>query len=227
MKFIEKDAPEGIVVHWFQRDEDTVVVYLHKDLDEVTRRRYLAEAQQAFGVEPRRRRRGLVALLPVASAGGHSKTVSTAVMVGGGVVAAGIAAATVLPAVLSDHHSPSARPRAEGPPGLGSRPKYRDQTPQAPQPAPAGKPPPVDADPPAPGPFQHPIRKTARTVSGLTGVQHPIRSIAPTLPLPVPRQSRPLLDLELPPAGVTVRLRPTPQVRVRLGGGQTPLGSQP
>jgi hypothetical protein len=96
---------------------DTLHIWVNDDLDELARHRYVQQAKREYGVTEERRRRRLIPLLPIRYGDTASApTAATAVAVGGSVLAVGVAAAMVLPSVLTNDSRTQAHRRH-----LGSR----------------------------------------------------------------------------------------------------------
>ena len=237
MKVVIINVRSGIEARWFRADEDTLVIRLATDLDEVTRQRYIAQAKAENGITDERRRRTLIPLLPFFGqhATGHSKS-AAAVAVGSGVVAAGVAAAVVIPAALDSDQEPShQKPAAAAPaPTRPGPPAHRQ--PSKPAPDPPGQPGwPGQPEEPGPTPPSSPLgtrvipRHPVHTVLGPTPVRHLVGAAKPRIRLPLPpvkpprrvvvqpRRQPALIDLQLPRAGVRVRIRPRLSAKVRLG----------
>jgi hypothetical protein len=205
-------ACEPLEALWFVVD-DVLVIALADNLDDVTRRRYITQAKREHGIEERRRR--LITLIPLAGGhmGGHSKATATAV--GGGVVAVGIAAAAVLPFALRNDNPPAHAPHAAGPVTPGAPKQHSHPPAHSSSPEPPGRPAPTSSRHPAArngtGPLRHPVKGALRTSSELTGVRHPIRSLAPTILPSTPAIAPP----SRPRQGICLCIRLV--VRVRIG----------
>jgi hypothetical protein len=215
-------ACEPLEALWFVVD-DVLVIALADSLDDVTRRRYITQAKREHGIEERRRR--LIALIPLAGGhmGGHSKT--TAAAVGGGIVAVGVAAAAVLPFALRDDNPPAPAPHAAGPVTPGTPKQHSHPPTRSTPPEPPGRPTPTSSRSPAArpgtGPLRHPVKGALRTSSELTGVKHPIRSIAPTVVPSIPAVASPPGRRQ----GLCICIRLV--VRVRIGCRQNLQGGTP
>lgn len=213
------------VSHWIIAN-DTLMIFLTDDLDEVTRQRFIAQAKAENGIEDRKRR-GLIALLPLGwgHAAGHSKTAATAVAVGGGVLVVGAAAAVVLPLVLRDDSLPSTHPPHAAAPAPSRGAPLSDGRPPAKSPPGPPKPPrqPEASAEPSLVP-RHPLR----AVLGPAPVRHAVGGTlkpphlppSPVKPIPVrpgPRRHLIAVEVSLPPVGLRAVVDPRLSIQVRLG----------
>lgn len=241
MQVVVRVAPRGIEAGWFKVVDDDgspkrLIVLIREGMDEVTRQRYIDQARREAGIE--RRRRGLIPLLPIGwgrTASSHNAATTAAIS--GGILVVGVAAATVLPAVLTDDNQSQARhPRAAAPARPSTPPKSPQKPPRKPTEPPGETPtrPGRSAESPPRGvlpgvPALHrpsvPQRPVGRTVPvDNTGpVPTPPHALKPPAPPSVPpTQTRPLLRVALPPVvSASVRLSPRLQVRVRVGSTPT------
>jgi hypothetical protein len=131
-KLIVLSAARGVEVLWVPQDDD-LIVKLADDLDEVTRQRYIAEAKRATGFKDRR---GVLPLgVGVGAAEGARRGVrqQSIIALTAGAAVTGIAAAVILPVVLSNGHHASHRPSAAAP-APTQQPAHPERPPALPKP---------------------------------------------------------------------------------------------
>lgn len=207
---------------------DTLHIWVGANLDEVTQERYIQDKLSQYGIK---RRRGLVALLPVVGGQGAVHNSRSATLIAGsGAIAAGIAAAAILPGVLNDTHgSTTRRPHAAAPAPTRPDPPTSARPPATPPSKPPGRPQtPGSTAPPNPlirPRLDLPVRAASVSVAlppgapagvALSPPKIPVPS-PPQLPPPVTNRPPPLLAVSLRPVGLSVWLNPQPRVHVRIG----------
>lgn len=198
------DAPDGVEATWYEA-HGKLFIALAKDLDDVTRQRYITRAKREHGIEERRRRVAIPFILP--AAGHRTAGQQTAVGAGAVVVAAAVvaAAAVMVPAALDNNSNQvSRRPaQAAAPPA---------------RPGPSGKPrkptnpssPPVPPKPSAESP--QPPARTARH-----GHANPLSSLdAPTSLPSVPVHVPPVVKPTVPVTATTPEERRRICVRIQV-----------
>lgn len=195
---------------------NTLHIWVGANLDQLARERYIQAKLDQHGIK---RRRGLIALLPLAGghAAGHSKT-ATGLVAGGGAIAVGVAAAALLPVVLNDGQDRRTQPPSAAAPAPTRPAPPRHSHPPASAPPKAPRQP--DEAAPSNPPLQiivpaHAVSVSVPRVPGLNP-SHPNLPASPPvhLPQPVTRRQTPLLAVSLPRARIGVRVSVSPRLSV-------------